>query len=200
MEKYAEGFLTRTRRRNATIVSSQNDVELGSDRPTNDVFQDSRHRHRRPRKPHRQGSSETNWITPILLSLAVFFFAILFLYVTLLLVVTTEIEESKINKQALRKKNRADDKFENVYVNLSHTCDDGTVIEYLGIPAALNFSSDLMNDDYCDCPDGSDEIRTSACSHVNTNDKLFPCNDGESIFLSRVGDGIVDCSDGSDEI
>ncbi|CAK9780364.1 hypothetical protein CC85DRAFT_287897 [Cutaneotrichosporon oleaginosum] len=60
-----------------------------------------------------------------------------------------------------------------------------------------------VNDDYCDCPDGSDEPGTSACE--GRPHAYFYCrNDGHipaRILSSRVNDGICDdaCCDGSDE-
>ncbi|PWY98421.1 hypothetical protein BCV70DRAFT_201738 [Testicularia cyperi] len=68
----------------------------------------------------------------------------------------------------------------------------------------LDGSHDLawtaVNDDYCDCPDGSDEPGTSACP----NSTFYCHNKGHIptvIRSSRVDDGICDpeCCDGSDE-
>jgi len=57
-----------------------------------------------------------------------------------------------------------------------------------------------VNDDFCDCLDGSDEPGTSACSNG-----IFYCQNaghlGASIPSSRVSDGLCEreCCDGSDE-
>ncbi|KAG0668925.1 hypothetical protein C6P45_004275 [Maudiozyma exigua] len=73
--------------------------------------------------------------------------------------------------------------------------------------ACLNDSSividfERINDGICDCPDGSDEPGTSACSDT-LEQKLFYCeNKGfkpRYIRGSLVGDGVCDCCDCSDE-
>lgn len=64
--------------------------------------------------------------------------------------------------------------------------------------AELAFAA--VNDDFCDCQDGSDEPGTGACAGGST---LYYCanelSDPKFIYSSRVNDGICDCCDGSDE-
>ncbi|KAL5105263.1 hypothetical protein TcWFU_007635 [Taenia crassiceps] len=55
-----------------------------------------------------------------------------------------------------------------------------------------------VNDDYCDCLDGSDEPGTSACPDMEF---YCPNTDHEGVFIhsSFVNDMVCDCCDGSDE-
>lgn len=52
-----------------------------------------------------------------------------------------------------------------------------------------------INDDYCDCADGTDEPGTSACA----NGRFWCAGEQHHMPSSMVDDGICDCCDGSDE-
>ena len=72
----------------------------------------------------------------------------------------------------------------------SFVCDGGAVV--------LDMSA--VNDDYCDCEDGTDEYGTAAC-----NNGVFTCSSPDEngevqrVFSALVNDEICDCCDCSDE-
>ncbi|KAF3444033.1 hypothetical protein FNV43_RR13723 [Rhamnella rubrinervis] len=77
---------------------------------------------------------------------------------------------------------------EKYYASEVIKCKDGSKV----------FTRDRLNDNFCDCVDGTDEPGTSACPAG----KFYCRNLGSTpqfIFSSRVNDGICDCCDGSDE-
>lgn len=88
---------------------------------------------------------------------------------------------------------------------------EGDALQWRCLDGSISIPFTAINDDYCDCPDGSDEPGTSACSGGSIGagggqrDATFYCaNEGHipaRLLASRVNDGICDpeCCDGTDE-
>ncbi|KAJ8752108.1 hypothetical protein K2173_001783 [Erythroxylum novogranatense] len=77
---------------------------------------------------------------------------------------------------------------ENYFASQLIKCKDGS----------KSFTRDRLNDNFCDCVDGTDEPGTPACPRG----KFYCRNLGSApqfIFSSRINDRICDCCDGSDE-
>ena len=75
-------------------------------------------------------------------------------------------------------------------------------LEFLCEKGGKQIAIDRVNDDYCDCDDGSDEPGTSACAGMQAMEgPTFLCEhaglESIMIFASRVRDGVCDCCDGT---
>ena len=97
-------------------------------------------------------------------------------------------ENIELSNKLIEKKDGVNQIYINT-INSSHfSCDNNKKI----------LSFEKLNDNYCDCEDGSDENKTNACfngKYYCNNYLYFP----KIISTSKINDEICDCCDGSDE-
>lgn len=101
------------------------------------------------------------------------------------IVLASSVIESSLGKQLPRGVSPEDAA---LYTKAQFTCKDGSA----------TMPSSRVNDDYCDCADGSDEPGTSAC----LNGVFYCRNKGYEAKILKsmyVDDGVCDCCDGTDE-
>ncbi|GBF96865.1 glucosidase 2 subunit beta [Raphidocelis subcapitata] len=71
--------------------------------------------------------------------------------------------------------------------------------EFTCLDGSLTLPASAINDDWCQCPDGSDEPGTSACGNG-----VFYCrnrgHEPKVMSTAFVDDGVCDCCDGTDEL
>ena len=83
---------------------------------------------------------------------------------------------------------------------ISESTSKGFNVNVVGKKEVVDFAK--INDNFCDCEDGSDEPGTNACSHVKDAHGFYCQNVGSEPKLiknSFVNDNVCDCCDGSDE-
>lgn len=87
------------------------------------------------------------------------------------------------------------DRYTRIFVDQKFKCLDGT----------QEVAWERLNDDFCDCEDGTDETYTNACANGKfycTKQLRHKTGRGQDVFVptSRLNDGICDCKlDCSDE-
>eukprot|EP00088_Acartia_fossae_P052256 TRINITY_DN58960_c0_g1_i1.p1 TRINITY_DN58960_c0_g1~~TRINITY_DN58960_c0_g1_i1.p1 ORF type:complete len:199 (+),score=0.94 TRINITY_DN58960_c0_g1_i1:126-722(+) len=98
------------------------------------------------------------------------------------------IAKKKIPRQGLGKILGVPESLQDKYLPTSD-------LKFKCLNTSVKIDFERLNDNYCDCEDGSDEPSTSACPNGQ-----FVCGTtGTKIPSSRVNDGICDCCDGMDE-